>query len=91
MGEVLVIVDHRGGGGGESCVIVRQRAMLYDVAVMEGPHTTSWRILGHVQKPGCIVQSSRDVVRHCLISCDVADIRTLFFACSNRTTVIVFR
>ena len=54
---------------------MRNRAMLYDIAAIEGPSTTSWRFLvmfkNLVAMPDRIVQSSRD------ICCDAREYRTI--------------
>ena len=61
---------------------MRNRAMSYDVAAIEGPRTTSWRFVvmlkNLVAMPEIIVQSSRDIVRLLLTYCDVADVYTIF-------------
>ena len=56
MGEVWVIVDHRGW-------IVRNRAMLYDVEAIEGPSTTSWRFLVMFKN----LVATPEVVEYCTI------------------------
>ena len=73
------------------------RAMLYDIAAIEGPSAT---VFGHVQKHGCYAQDCRVSYNHRATcarashdvvpwSCDILRHRTRSH--NNRTTVIVFR